>query len=410
MFYRKKGDKEKMTGNNAMRVDELLCFIENEKAWDYYKFPAFYGDKYKSKDDNLDEEFLNAQLVSVHKIYRVLKYFDYKAQNVLLNEGLIKTLVQSIGYYEGFIRKGKPRVKDLINLCNFFLYLHEQNEKKFNIILKFATSSPCSILLACMDNYRRDRIAQFLMNEFLNSKKNRIFNIMAAFNSEVDMLKTEYPHNSIGFEAIFAIKKLNFFYNLVAVKDRKFKQFNIDDRSCLFCHFLCLNKIKYWPNSYKISLLKEKLKNNSKFRDKIIKTMTSYFKFIIGVDDKYNSIINPFNVLLDLGFKVRPYGLNKFKSYLVKKFFLRNNNDISYFCYILLEYFNKIFAYLIPKEARDIHNGEYPCVLRIFDNIFRECNYYEIFKFIAESPLKDEYPDEFYLEQFKAIDGMDKIF
>lgn len=174
--------------------------------------------------------------------------------------------------------------------------------------------------------------------------------------------------------------------------------------------FLCLNKIKYWPNSYKISLLKEKLKNNSKFRDKIIKTMTSYFKFIIGVDDKYNSIINPFDVLLDLGFKVCPYGLNKFKSYLAKKIFLRNNNDISCFCYILLEYFNKIFDDLIPKEARDIHNGEYPCVLRIFDNIFRECDCYEIFKFVAESPLKDEYPDEFYIEQFKAIDGMDKIF
>lgn len=40
-----------MTGNNVISVDELLYFIENEQVWDYYKFPAFYGDKYKSKND-----------------------------------------------------------------------------------------------------------------------------------------------------------------------------------------------------------------------------------------------------------------------------------------------------------------------------------------------------------------------
>ena len=169
-----------------------------------------------------------------------------------------------------------------------------------------------------MDNYRKDRIAQFLMNEFLNSSKNRIFNIMVTFHSEVNMLKTEYPHNSIGFWAIFAIKKLNIFYNLMAMNDREFKQF---DRSLPSYHFLLLNKIRYLHNSYKIKLLKEKLKNNSKFRDEIVKTMTSYFKFI--VDDKYNSL-NPFEALLDLGFKVRPYGLNKFELYLARKFFIRN--------------------------------------------------------------------------------------
>lgn len=389
-----------MAENNVMNVDELLNFIENKNAWDYYKFPAFYGDKYKSKNDNLDEEFLNARLVSVHKIYRVLKYFDYKAQNVLLNGKLIKTLVQSIGYYENFIWKGKPCIKDLINLCNFFLYLHEQNEEKFNIVLKFATSSPCSILLACVDNYRRDRIAQFLMNEFLNSNKNRIFNIMVTFHSEVNMLETEYPHNSIGFWAIFAIKKLNIFYNLMAMNDREFKQF---DRYFPCYHFYLLNEIRYLPNSYKIILLKEKLKNNIKFRDKTVKTMTSYFKFMFG--NGYYSV-NPFEALLDLGFKVRPYRLN---TYLARKIFIRNYGDISCFCYILLEYFNRIFAYLIPDKARDIYSEKCPSTLKIFDNIFKECDYYEIFKFVAESSLKDEYSDEFYLEQFKTIDGMENI-
>lgn len=43
--------RQKMTENNVMSVDELLYFIENEQVWDYYKFPAFYGDKYKSKND-----------------------------------------------------------------------------------------------------------------------------------------------------------------------------------------------------------------------------------------------------------------------------------------------------------------------------------------------------------------------
>lgn len=190
----------------------------------------------------------------------------------------------------------------------------------------------------------------------------------------------------------------------MAMNDREFKQF---DRSFPSYHFLLLNKIRYLHNSYKIKLLKEKLKNNSKFRDEIVKTMTSYFKFI--VDDKYNSL-NPFEALLDLGFKVRPYGLNKFELYLARKFFIRNYRDISCFCYILLEYFNRIFADLIPDKARDIYSEEFPFTLKIFDNIFKECDYHEIFKFIAENPLKDEYPDEFYLEQFKAIDGMDKIF
>lgn len=116
--------------------------------------------------------------------------------------------------------------------------------------------------------------------------------------------------------------------------------------------------------------------------------------------------VNPFEALLNLGFKVRPYRLN---TYLARKIFIRNYGDISCFCYILLEYFNRIFAYLIPDKARDIYSEKCPSTLKIFDNIFKECDYYEIFKFVAESSLKDEYSDEFYLEQFKTIDGMENI-
>lgn len=164
------------------------------------------------------------------------------------------------------------------------------------------------------------------------------------------------------------------------------------------------------PNAYKVKLLKEKLKNNIEFRDKIIKIMTFYFKFAVG----YNYYdVNPFEAFCYLGFKLYPTNNSLIKavqSSLVKNFFIRNHEDISCFCYILLKYFDKIFANLVPDEARDIHSEKFPFFGGLFDRIFETCDYYEIFKFIAESPLKDEYPDEFYLEQFKAIDGMDKIF
>ena len=58
----------------------------------------------------------------------------------------------------------------------------------------------------------------------------------------------------------------------------------------------------------------------------------------------------------------------------------------------------------------DVNDKQYPSSIKIFNKIFEKCDYYTIFKFIAESPLKDEYPNEFYIEQFKSIDGMDEIF
>lgn len=397
-----------MAGNNVMSADELLDFIENKRAWDYYKFPAFHDNKYKSKNGNIDEKFLNTRLDFIYKLYHndILKYFDYKSRCVLLYEGLFYNIIQSFIDYKQLAYTWKPRVKDLINLCNFFLYLHEQNKEKFNIVTKFMTKNTYAILLACMYNYRRDRIAQFLINEFLNSNKNKIFNIMVIFHYEVNVLRVKQPYNSIGYHVIFTVKKLNLFYNLIAVKD------NSTQFSCTFpdYYFILLNNIEYLPDTYKVKLLKEKLKNNIEFRDKIIKIMTFYFKFVVG----YNYYeVNPFEAFCYLGFKLCPTNSSFIKfiqSYLVKKLFIRNHEDISCFCYILLKYFDRIFANLVPDEARDVHSERFPFFGGLFDRIFETCDYYEIFKFVAESPLKDEYPDEFYIEQFKSIDGMDKVF
>lgn len=397
-----------MTGNNAMSANELLDFIENKHVWDYYKFPAFYSDKYKSKNTILTKKFLNTRLDFIYRLYHndILKYFDYKSRCILLNGELFHNIIQSFIDYKQLAYKWKPCVKDLINLCNFFLYLYEQNEEKFNIIIKFITNDTYAILLACMYNYRKDRIAQFLMNEFLNSNENKIFNISVTLHYEVGILRIEQPYNSIGYHVIFTVKKLNLFYNLIAVKD------NSTQFSCKFpdYYYILLNNIEYLPDAYKVKLLKEKLKNNIEFRDKIIKIMTFYFKFVVG----YNYYdVNPFEAFCYLGFKLCPTNnslIKAVKSYLVKNFFIRNHEDISCFCYILLKYFDRIFANLVPDEARDVHSERFPFFGGLFDRIFEKCDYYTIFKFIAESPLKDEYPNEFYIEQFKSIDGMDEIF
>lgn len=80
-----------MAGNNVMSADELLDFIENKRAWDYYKFPAFHDNKYKSKNGNIDEKFLNTRLDFIYELYHndILKYFDYKSRRVLLYEGVV---------------------------------------------------------------------------------------------------------------------------------------------------------------------------------------------------------------------------------------------------------------------------------------------------------------------------------
>lgn len=395
-----------MTENNVMSIDELLDFIENKNAWDYYKFPAFYNDKYKLEYSNVDEEFLNSEVKGCDYVYdNLMKCFNYKARNILYKSGLLSNISQTTAWYRDFSVKRRPDGQDFINLCNFFLYLYEQDEEKFNLIAELVTSAQCSIFLMCIICNKKDRVAQFLANELLTANNNKIFNIIATLLGEAHAIRLTYIKGCLSHHIIFAIKKLNLFYNLMSVKDDGFKRI---DEDFFYYNFYILSKVKYFPENYEIEEFKEKLKNNSKFREKIAKNMTSYFNNAVDYD--YDDV-NPFKAFCYVGFKLRPYGgLNKFCSYMARKFFTHNRKDISCFCYILLKYFNGIFANLIPDEIRDVNNKQRLTPMKIFNKIFEKCDYYEIFKFVAESPLKDEYPDEFYIEQFKAIDGMDKIF
>lgn len=396
-----------MTENNVMSIDELLDFTKNGNMWDYYQFPAFYNDKYKLKYGNIDKEFLNSK-VKGHEYVRdnLMKYFNYKAQDILSMEGLLQNISQTTARcYDYCMQYKMPNGQNYVDLCNFFLYLYEQNEEKFKLIAKLVTSVQCSIFLLCMCCNRKDRIAQFLANELLTSNDNKIFNLIATFYGEAQAIKLTYVGGCLAHHIIFAIKKLNLFYNLISVKDDDFKSINED----FYYHdFYILNSVKYFPCDYKIEKFKEQLKNSSKYREKIAKAMTHYFKN--SVDYDYDDV-RPFEAFCYVGFKLRPYGgLNKFCSYLARKMFIHNRENISCFCYILLEYFNKIFADLIPDRVRDVNDKQYPSSIKVFNKIFEKCDYYEIFKFIAESSLENENNLNVYINQFKSLKGMDEIF
>lgn len=187
----------------------------------------------------------------------------------------------------------------------------------------------------------------------------------------------------------------------MSVKDDKFKRI---DEDFDYHDFSKLDKIQCFPDNYKISKFKKKLKNNIKYRQKVTKTMALYFNKVVDYDNN----VSPFDAFCYIGFRLRPYeGLNKFQ---FMQLFMRNREDISCFCYILLEYFNKIFAGLIPDRVRDVHNKRYPSALKIFNKIFEKGNYYEIFKFVAENHQKDMRIQTNYIKRFKSLKGMDEIF
>lgn len=188
----------------------------------------------------------------------------------------------------------------------------------------------------------------------------------------------------------------------MSVKDDKFKRIDEDFN---YHDFSKLDKIQCFPDNYKIDKFKKKLKNNSKYRQKIAKTMALYFNKVVDYD---NNNVSTFDAFCYIGFRLRPYeGLNKFQ---FMQLFMLNREDISCFCYILFEYFNKMFTSLIPDRVRDVRNKRYSSALKIFNKIFEKGDYYEIFKFIAESSLENENNLNVYINQFKSLKGMDEIF
>lgn len=394
-----------MAENNVMSIDELLNFVENKNAWDYYKFSAFYNDKYRLKYHlkGVYDFLISSVCKSDYCYNNLLKYLNYEAQYILSSTGLLKNISQAIKWHKKFKCVNKPTGEDFVNLCNFFLYLHDKNKEKFNLIAKLVTNAQCAVLLACVSSHRKDRIAQFLANEFLNSDNDKIFNIIAMFLSEAYTIKSTYYYDkSIAYHIILTIKKFNMFYNLIFVKDDKFKRI---DEDFDYHDFFKLDKIQCFPDNYKISKFKKKLKNNGKYRQKIAKTMALYFNKVIGNN---NNDVSPFEAFCYIGFRLRPYeGLNKLQ---FMQLFMLNREDISCFCYILFEYFNKMFTSLIPDRVRDVRNKRYSSALKIFNKIFEKGDYYEIFKFIAESSLENENNLNVYINQFKSLKGMDEIF
>lgn len=322
--------------------------------------------------------------------------------------------------------------RDILQFLNFIISVRK-NKNNFAVspifFEGFSNTIFVGVFLNCIHykKYDGERVLELILDRFSNANEIYCIHLFRALNAVALAERVKgFKNGRIVKIVLTCVKKLDLFYALD----------NSDGEAKNFPFLLKLNCFekslvktgdgysydeftKYYNNAL---LIKDKVKNNKNFRDALINESISFYNKIIEYNNDFQYLHNVFyNIFIRrwaLGarqmpiFNVMIMSVKEVEE-IRKSLEESQKDDLISFSILLASTLNKIIDFMIKNDKenvngtpilasstpskRMINNSKYVLKLNSMDDIKGTVT------FLAENLDFDQYPMEFYIEQFKIF-------